>query len=660
MKWLTTPVKLRFFRNPFISIFSAFSIGILSGLFLSTPWIILFWSMAPALIVLCVYLIVKKDRRFLIPLYLSGFFGVGCLLISERNGSFQTYNWDRVYHESDLSIVEINGVGNDKSNWIKLTGNIQKLKGASGTKTVNEPLLLFVQARNVVFREGDIILLAAPIDPIANAGNPGEFDAEYFWRTKGIKKMCFVQKEQFIFLEHHSPPWITQKLNALREGLVSILKNNLSGDELSIALALILGDKTLLDTEVKTSFTNTGAMHVLAVSGLHVGIIMQLLIYFLGIFNRLISRKTAVAIVVGVMWIYAILTGLSPSVLRAVLMFSILVLSQLSERSYSPLNALFFTGFVLCLWNPFTLFDIGFQLSFLAMLGIFLFYKPIEKMLYFENRILIKIWQGTAIGFAAQLMTTPLSLYYFHQFPNYFVLTNIGLMASSGIILGGGIVLFGISWLKPLAKLTAWVLTLSIFLSLAFIRWVEALPGAVAFGFEVGILFVLVSGLMILIVFTLPLRTKVRYTWYATGLLLLIILVFQRFQNLNKKELCILNSRFPIILLRDGNELFCFHGANGEQLEKLHFAVDSYRKLYPGDVRYFSMEKNWNLKGPLQFQCRNTKYGKLITLNKSSFLLKMKNSENPTSNGGTTIGMPWVHASVDYSLRNGAFRKDIK
>jgi competence protein ComEC len=590
---------------------------------------------------------------------MTGFFGAGCVLMAERNGNFHSEKWDRIYHETDLSIVEINGVGNGKSAWVKLTGQIKKLKSASRVTPVDEPLLIFVQAPDVVFKEGDVLLVAAAVEPITNARNPGEFDAEYFWRTKGIEKMCFVQKEQFIFLQHHSPAWIIQKLDSLREGLVSILKNNLSGEELSIALALILGDKTLLDTEVKTSFTNTGAMHVLAVSGLHVGIIMQLLIYFLGLFNRFISRKTAVLAVVGVMWIYAILTGLSPSVLRAVIMFSILVLSQLSERTYSPLNALFLTGFVLCLWNPFTLFDIGFQLSFLAMLGIFLFYKPIEKTLYFDNRLLMKIWQGTAIGFAAQLMTTPLSLYYFHQFPNYFVLTNIGLMASSGIILGGGIFLFGISWFNPLAKLTAWVLTLSIFLSLAFIRWVEALPGAVAFGFEVGILFVLVSGILILAVFTLPLSRNARYTWYTSGLILLTVLVFQRYQNITKRELCILNARFPIVLFRDGEQLFCFHGADTEQSDKLHFAVDSYRKLYPGTVRYFSMDKNWSIQGKFKIEIQNKTEGKLISINGSNYLLKMKNTEQQSQGVTASIGMPWVYSAVNHSLRGGAFRKEL-
>lgn len=145
----------------------------------------------------------------------------------------------------------------------------------------------------------------------------------------------------------------------------------MSGKNLAIALALILGDKSLIDSEITASFTNTGAMHVLAVSGLHIGIIMQILMVVFSQFPRFISKRKAIFTVVVLMWFYAFITGLSPSVLRAVFMFSVLVVAQLMGKNYSAINTLFFTGFVLIFINPFTLFDIGFQLSFLAMLGIF-------------------------------------------------------------------------------------------------------------------------------------------------------------------------------------------------------------------------------------------------------------------------------------------------
>ena len=132
------------------------------------------------------------------------------------------------------------------------------------------------------------------------------------------------------------------------------LSENLKGKELAIAQALILGDKSLLDQEVKNSFTNTGAMHVLAVSGLHIGIIMQILMVVLGYFPKIISRKKALTLVLIVMWIYAFITGMSPSVVRAVFMFSVLVIVQLAGRQYSTMNALFFYWF-------FTLFSGSFR-----------------------------------------------------------------------------------------------------------------------------------------------------------------------------------------------------------------------------------------------------------------------------------------------------------
>ncbi len=132
-----------------------------------------------------------------------------------------------------------------------------------------------------------------------------------------------------------------------------------------------------MDQEIRTSFGATGAMHVLAVSGLHIGIIAQVLLFLFQFFSKLISRRNAVIFIVILLWIYALLTGFSPSVVRAVFMFSVLILAQEAGGNYSPINTLFFTAFILLLINPLVIYDIGFQLSYLAMLGIFSLYQSI-------------------------------------------------------------------------------------------------------------------------------------------------------------------------------------------------------------------------------------------------------------------------------------------
>ena len=183
--------------------------------------------------------------------------------------------------------------------------------------------------------------------------------------------MAFVSRGELVLLNQAKQSLITKWLNASRNYLRSALRAHLSGAELAISLALILGDNSMLDKEIRDSFTNTGALHVLAVSGLHISIIMQILMAALAVFSGVLSRRVAVILLIGIMWWYAAITGLSPSVLRAVIMFTVLSIAQLSGRNYDSLNTLLFTAFVLVLWNPLTVFDIGFQLSFWRCLASF-------------------------------------------------------------------------------------------------------------------------------------------------------------------------------------------------------------------------------------------------------------------------------------------------
>jgi competence protein ComEC len=646
-----------FFRKPFVLIFFFFSAGLLNGFILDRLQVFLTFLLVFLILLVITLLFFRKTNVYFMPFIMLGFFISGILLMQERRGLFEVNSFRECYHLDDMATVKIDGVAEGSSEWKKLTGTAIELRDKEGKIVVNERVVLFVQTKQQVVEKGDVVLVAAPFEEIANAGNPGEFDAAYFWRSKGIRHMAFVGSGQFSFLYQEEQGWIARSLDATRAALQQMLKTHMTGDELAIALALILGDKSLLDTEVKNSFINTGAMHILAVSGLHIGIIMQILIAFFGFFPRIFSKKGSILLVVALMWIYAVITGLSPSVLRAVFMFSILVLSQLTERNYDSINSLFFTGFVLCLINPFTLLDIGFQLSFLAMIGIFLLYKPIEQLLFFENRIFRKIWQGTAIGFAAQLMTTPLSLYYFHQFPNYFVLTNIGLMASSGIILGGGLLLFGLGWIRPLGMFIGWVLTKSVFLSLGFIRWVESLPGAVAYGFDLSLLTVLIAMVWVLVIFILKLKAYMHWIFLALGLVIVTSMVLVRHNHIKLREVCVLNMKFPLILVKTGEHIFCFHDADKEEWDKLHFAVDGYRKIYPGTVRYFSIKKrNWSVNGVDSICVESIKGGKTIVINGQRLFLLERNEVLNKPNNVRIIGMPWIRTPVDHSLNRGAFR----
>jgi competence protein ComEC len=526
-------------------------------------------------------------------------------------------------------------------------------------------VLLLIHKSELLPHVGNHVAIISALLPIQNKGNPGEFDAEAFWSRQGVRYMSFVSKGEILLLNRSEQNPILHWIASSRDYLKSILVKHLTGPERAISLALILGDNSLLDQEIRNSFTNTGALHVLAVSGLHISIIMQIIMVVLSLFSSVLSRRTALILLIGIMWWYAAITGLSPSVLRAVFMFTVLSVAQLSGRNYHPINTLLFTAFILVLWDPFTVFDIGFQLSFLAMLGIYLFYENIESFWPIQQPILQKVWQGTAIGLAAQVMTTPLSLYYFNQFPNYFILTNIGLMASSGLILGGGLLIFTFSWWWMAAKWIGFALLLVVGVSLWFIEWVEGLPGAVAYGFTPSLWMVLIMGVLFPILFQL---NVVRLAFWIAGFLFIAILcgvVFQRLQNINRNEIVVFNERIAIVAVRLDRHILCFYRSRKSDFHKVVGCIDNYTKIHPGERHYFNLEKkNWLIKlGGREVSVARELGSIRISTSKKSVRILMTNQSKETIKEKYILAMPWVKntskISIDYFLAKGAWRIGI-
>lgn len=657
-----TTSTFQFYRQPFVVLTSSLCIGIFLG-FNGNEWQDLLPIFGITLLALAIVLQVRGLLQNSIVLLLAffSFMLIGAFHVQEKTNVSRKYSVEDVYQKGDAVLVRLKEITKSTKEWKKMTGEIQMVYGQNSEHRIVEPLVLFVQSENFGFESGDEILITADLTAIKNAGNPGEFDAVNYWSKKGFHYMAFVGDEQYRVVRNKEASWITKKLSALRIYLNDALENNLRGTELSIAKALILGDKSLLEVETRNSFSNTGAMHVLAVSGLHIGIIMQILLVILSRFSAFISKKYAVFTVVLILWIYAFVTGLSPSVVRAVFMFSMLFLSQVIGKQYNPINVLFFTAFVILLYNPLTLFDIGFQLSFLAMVGIFLFYRPIEQLVYIENKTLRKVWQGTAIGFGAQLMTTPITLYYFHQFPNYFVLTNIGLMVTSGLILGIGIFLFSISWWKLIAAISGAALSLVIFISFFFIEWVEQLPGGLAQGFEISFILVFCMSMLILLLFLKIKKRSHKFFAYTIGLGLIILMVSNRYDNLTKSELVVFNARQVIVTVRKNDRLFCFYQAKPGDFDKVKFTVEGYLKLHPSKVKYYALNKSdWNIRSKkTQIQTRKVKNNYIFSLNGKDYLICLNDQSNVTQENLTTIGMPWIDSKVNHSLQDGAFVRGL-
>jgi ComEC/Rec2-related protein len=531
--------------------------------------------------------------------------------------------------------------------WTKGIGEIRWRKGKTSYHT---PVRFYAKGKNTP-KLDQLLEVSAEIIPIENKGNPGEFDLKTYWKTKGICGMFFMETEDFQVLETVPCSFLTKSIRNAQELCLDILSKHLTGQELGIAQALILGDKSLLDNEIRNAFTATGSMHILAVSGLHIGLILQLILALIKLGARWVNRSTALLFVILLLWFYALMTGFSPSVIRAVFMFSVLTWTQWKGLQTSSINSLFFTAFIIVLWKPMYLFDIGFQLSYLAMLGIFLFYPKISSIYKPESKILYYLWEGTAIGFAAQVATTPLTLYYFHQFPNYFAIANLGLMGLSSIVLGAGIFILVTHKIPLLGKLNGLILLYSVFWMFRLIQWIESWPAALVYGFEIEII---LAPILLFNASILFLGDIKKSYWKVNAFHFLFILAWishQRFLNASSTQLCLLNENKLTVILKLGERSWCFY--DDENPDKIQFSAINYQKLYPSNLEFISIRKRnvqftFN-KGNLEIL--KTTYGREIKLNKQSWHIYYK-EQSALRNNVTSVFMPWI--SHPHSLKNGA------
>ena len=319
--------------------------------------------------------------------------------------------------------------------------------------------------------EGSPVLLTPP-------ANPGEFDFRRFLTFKNIYHQQFVKSDQLRVINHIESHGVLYYSNKARAWASNTIKEFVHGEqEQAIALALVLGVTDGLDNELQNAYSASGAMHVLAVSGLHVGIIYWMLLIVLKPVSSLSWSRWLVAIVSLVcLWSYAFVTGLSPSVLRAVAMFSFVAVARPFGRGTNIYNTLAASAFLLLLYNPYLIMSVGFQLSYLAVLGIVYLQRPIYNLWETSSWFWDKVWQITCVSIAAQIATFSLGLLYFHQFPLYFLFSNLFVIPGSFIILVLGIILLGVSIIPFFAVAIGWLLQHCITLLNWAVFAVEDLP----------------------------------------------------------------------------------------------------------------------------------------------------------------------------------------
>ncbi len=502
----------------------------LAGGILSSDKLDLFWTLTgTGICLLCGILALKiRSLRHVIPL---SFFFLGGAVPQLYQGSVP------LLHKAEGVMVEIASYTETKPASYKVTAKVlgthqngqwQPSVGKSPVQKAAFPaigsssgkaLLYFDQKAGIPPQYGEIYVLNGPLREIEDPKSPYEFNYRQYQARNRIFHQQFLRQEDFRkvgIAENKSLLYYAHQANVYTHRVFSEVLTGQS--QLGVAEAMIGGMRSELDMETLQWYTDTGTVHALAVSGMHIAILFWVLNAVFGFFlNR--RKLPFIACVLFFLWSYAIFTGLSPSVCRSTLMFTIFQVGVFLKRSGNPVNTLLFSALILLMIVPEWIYDVGFQLSYLAVLGILVLYPWLLRRLHFRQRALQWLWEATAVSIAAQVYTLPLTLYYFHQFPNYMLVANpvVGLISIP--LLPAGLLLLFLFKVPVIGFLLGWIFKGLIVAMNACVYYVHTLPAAVTYGLALSVTGVI---LMYAVIGFFQAYLKFRRVVYLKGMAVLI------------------------------------------------------------------------------------------------------------------------------------------
>ena len=413
----------------------------------------------------------------------------------------------------------------------------------------------------------DIVFSKTIIKDLIPPLNPHQFNYKEYLKKQYIYHQIFLKNDELMVI-NQSNRSIYGFASELRETINQKLKPyNFKPDELAIINALLLGQRQDISEETYNNYANAGAIHILAVSGLHVGIILLILNFLfrpIGLMPYGPYIKTLLIIIL--LWCFAIIAGLSPSVMRAVTMFSIVAIGLNFKRATNIYNTLAISMFILLLFKPTFLFEVGFQLSYLAVFSIVWIQPLIFRLWNPKFYVVNKLWQILSVTIAAQFGVLPLSLYYFHQFPGLFFISNLVIIPFLGLILGFGILIILLSFLNILPNILAISFGRLIGVMNDFVGFISRQEEFLFKHISFGILFVISSYL--LIIATVKLFQKRSYNSVIFSLIsisiFISVLIFNTYENATNEFLIFHKSRFSIIGIKHNRNLTLHHNLKSD------------------------------------------------------------------------------------------------
>jgi competence protein ComEC len=460
---------------------------------------------------------------------------------------------------SDFLIVKITSEPRLSNGIIRFTAEAeQNIKGNHSKQVTGNLLIAIKDSAADDLYYGDKLLVPGSFRSIAPPANPAEFNYKRYLANQNIHFQEFLYAGQYFRVKRNTGNALIAYALRQRQHLVDELKLNMHNPEaIAVASTLILGYKADLSNDVLQAYSKTGTIHVLSVSGAHVAILYILLELMFGFMVRFKYGRTIKTILITlIIWYYAMLSGFSPAVCRAAFMISMVIIGKTYNRTISTLNILGVSAFFLLFYNPLFIDDVGFQLSYLSVAGLIILQPVVYKLFSFKNKWVDKLWALCSVSLAAQLITFPLSAFYFHQFPVYFLVSNLFIIIPSAVIMYAGVGYFLLGWIPFFGKILGFVLEQTILLMDKGLSVVEHSPFASIGKIWLTRLEYLLLYAIIIALFYFINNTKVWLLRFAlcSTLILTISISFKRWNNLGANEVTVLNLRKHTgIIFRSGD-----------------------------------------------------------------------------------------------------------
>jgi competence protein ComEC len=550
-------------KTPFFKLVVPFIIGIISHNILKPELKICQLLFALAVVFFIILTVFKYFRSYHVN-YLWGiiitllFFASGLFLTSIKTEKNKIP--PGLFHSETISVTVYDLPVYEKNKW-KGYAEISAFKEKKLWKSCKSLSKINIYCDSSKFRitAGDHLLITNKVEYLPEVITPLQFDNKKYLYYKEIQVQINTKSDSCIKLSTGTSSFRFRVLK-IREALISKLKNkSIKNQEQAVLSSLLLGYTNELDSETRNAFAAAGVMHILSVSGMHVGLVYGFLLMALFFMRNSLKLKVVrLFIVLLGIWVYSLITGFSPPVIRSAAMFTILAAGQALNKDSNNINVLSASALFILICNPFQLADMGFQLSYSAMLGIFLFYRPIYYSYYPSSILVDKIWALVSVSIAAQLGTLPLSLFYFHQFPVYFILTNIIIVPLSGLIIYSGLVMLAFSFWPVVTSGIAYTLNLLLMLLTWLVHYVENMPFANIQGIYLSVFTALLLAVLVgLVALWLNNRNmKTVYTFLICVAVFAMDVTYIYISGINRKVLVVHNIKGHTALsLIDGHNL---------------------------------------------------------------------------------------------------------